>query len=110
MNLLQHPSLTEIATTLTPVFRRNRIRKAILFGSFARGEASRRSDVDLILLQDTDKRFLDRYDGLLLELNQAIPGLSVEPLIYTPQEFDRMQDRIFIQRAVAEGKVIYELE
>jgi predicted nucleotidyltransferase len=92
------------------VFRRNNIRKAILFGSFARAEASRRSDVDLILLHDTDKRFLDRYNGLLLELNQAIPGVSVEPLIYTAQEFDRMQDRTFIQRVLAEGKVIYELK
>ena len=110
MTLALLPSVSTIQEKLIPVFQRYGIRKAILFGSFARGEASRHSDVDLILLQETEKRFLDRYDGLLLELNQAIPGLVVEPLIYTPQELERMLDRSFIRRALAEGEVIYESE
>jgi predicted nucleotidyltransferase len=55
------------------VFCRHQIVKAILFGSVARSEASPRSDVDLILVQRTEKRFFDRYEGLLFELNKAIP-------------------------------------
>jgi len=56
-----------------PIFRQYRIEKAILFGSFARGENSRRSDVDLILIKETPQRFFERYDGILADLNKAIP-------------------------------------
>jgi uncharacterized protein len=45
---------------LQPLFKEHKIQKAILFGSLARNEASRHSDVDLILIQDTELRFLDR--------------------------------------------------
>ncbi len=44
-----------------PIFERYKIQKAIVFGSFARAETSARSDLDLILVQDTDKRFFERY-------------------------------------------------
>ena len=49
-----------ISEKLLPIFKRYNIQKAIVFGSFARGEATRRSDLDLILVQETGKRFLDR--------------------------------------------------
>jgi predicted nucleotidyltransferase len=94
---------------LTPVFRRHKVLKAILFGSVARGEPSRHSDVDLIIVQRTDKRFLDRYEGLLYELGTAIPEAPVEALIYTPEELDDLaRNRRFIARALEEGQVIYE--
>ena len=91
-----------------PVFRRYGILKAIVFGSVARGEPSSYSDVDLILIQRTDKRFLDRYEGIQLDLNGAIPRTTVDALIYTPEEMERMQGRRFIADALREGKVIYE--
>jgi len=93
---------------LTPIFQKYQVQKAILFGSMARGEATKRSDVDLILIQNTRKRFLDRYDGLLSDLNDAVPGRAVEPLIYTPEELQRISHRAFISQALEEGMVIYE--
>jgi len=36
-----------------------------LFGSWARGSASRRSDVDLLVMGLSDKRLLDAYDAVL---------------------------------------------
>jgi uncharacterized protein len=95
---------------LTPVLRRYGILKAVVFGSVARGEPSPHSDVDLILVQRTEKRFLDRYEGILAEVNRAIPHRAVDALIYTPEELERMQERRFIARALREGKVIYESE
>lgn len=100
--------IDRVRECLTPVLRHYRIEKAIVFGSVARGEASPHSDVDLILIQRTTKRFLDRYEGLLRELNQAIPHRTVWPWVYTPEEFAFMQERRFIARAVREGQVIYE--
>lgn len=104
------PELTvaEFQNRFGPVFARYRIQRAILFGSYARGDASRRSDIDLILIQETDRRFLDRLDGLLLDLNQASPGPAVEALVYTPTELNQMRDRPFIAQALREGIVIYE--
>jgi predicted nucleotidyltransferase len=100
--------LGEIARRLRPILERQQVRRAIVFGSFARGEVSRRSDLDLILIQETDKRFLDRYDDLLRAIVEAVPGRDVDLLIYTPQELSRISARPFIAGALREGKVIYE--
>jgi predicted nucleotidyltransferase len=78
------------------------------FGSYARGEPSRHSDVDLILVKQTKKRFLDRYDGLLRDLCAALPGLAIDALIYTPEEFEDLRRKRFLARAIQEGKLIYE--
>jgi predicted nucleotidyltransferase len=100
--------VTDLKKRLTPVFQKHHVQRAILFGSMARGEATKRSDVDLILIQNTKKRFLDRYDGLLGDLNEAIPGRAVEALIYTPQELQRISHRAFISQALKEGITLYE--
>jgi uncharacterized protein len=109
---MDHQRLTndELRARLLPVFKRHQIVKAILFGSMARGETSRRSDADLILVQRTDRRFLDRYDRLLYELNLAVPEVAVDALVYTPEELAQMASRRFVVRALREGQVIYESE
>jgi len=98
----------EICQRVAPVLRRHGVDKAILFGSFARGEATRHSDVDLLLVKETTDRFLDRTRGLWEELNRAFPERAVEVLIYTPSELQAMSGRKFIESILREGKVIYE--
>ena len=71
------------------------------------GNVSKRSDLDLMLIMETDKRFLDRYDGIYREITDVIEHRSVDLLIYTPGEFRKMQDEPFMRRAVKEGVVIY---
>jgi len=93
---------------LDPLFKEHKIKKAILFGSRARNEASRHSDVDLILIQDTELRFLDRYEGVLASFSQALPEYDVDMLIYTPGELEDISHRHFIRQALKEGKVLYE--
>jgi uncharacterized protein len=100
--------ISSLAVTLRPVFQKHGIAKAIVFGSFARGEPSRRSDVDLVLIQETEKRFLDRYEGILRDIVALVHGRDVDLLIYTPQEFAEMTDRRFIRTIMKEGVVIYE--
>jgi predicted nucleotidyltransferase len=107
---VEHLSLENVRACLTPVFQRYGILKAIVFGSVARGEPSPHSDVDLILVQRTTKRFLDRYEGLDLEMIRAFPYAPIETFIYTPEEMVRMQERRFVANALREGKVIYESE
>ncbi len=104
------PELSRIAERLRPIFQAHRVRRAIVFGSLARGETSRRSDLDLIVVMDTDARFLDRYDLLLAPIVRAVPERVVDLLIYTPEELERLVSRRFIAIALREGKTIYECE
>lgn len=105
--LMEHDSLETLASQLQGIFEKHNVLRAIVFGSLGRGEATRRSDLDLIIIQDTQKRFLDRYDELLREIAQAVPGRDVDLLIYTPQELTQMSHRPLIAAAMREGKVIY---
>lgn len=100
--------LTALKRKLQPVFKKHGIEKAILFGSLARDEMSRHSDVDLILVQNTNLRFLDRYDKVLASFSQALPEWDVDLLIYTPAELIEVSGRRFIQQALREGKILYE--
>jgi predicted nucleotidyltransferase len=93
---------------LRPLCKEHKIEKAILFGSLARNEASRHSDIDLILIKNTDLRFLDRYEGVLASFSQALPECDVDILIYTPAELAEISERNFIRQALKEGKVLYE--
>ncbi len=81
-----------------------------MFGSFAGGEASHHSDLDLLLIQVTDKPFLKRYEGILQEITQTVLDRDVDLLIYTPQELTRLSHQRWIARILQEGKIIYELE
>jgi len=98
----------KLAAQLQPIFVRHKVLRATVFGSWARGEPSRHSDLDLLVVLETDRRFLDRYDPLLREITQAVPGTDVDLLIYTPQEMAQLTDRPFVARALQEGKTIYE--
>jgi predicted nucleotidyltransferase len=93
---------------LRPLFKQHQIERAILFGSFARNDASRHSDIDLILIKNTSLRFLDRYEGVLASFARALPEWDVDLLIYTPEELAQISGRHFIRQALTEGKVLYE--
>jgi predicted nucleotidyltransferase len=80
--------------------------KIILFGSAASDNWDTESDVDIIIVYETDKSFLNR----LKELYQSwsIPK-AVDILAYTPSEFLEMKSsNYFVQDAVKDGELIYE--
>ena len=104
----QAPELAEVRQRLAPILRKYQIQTAIVFGSFARGDVSRHSDLDLILVQRTERRFWERYEGLLCELNRAVPERALDVLIYTPDELAALAHRTFIATALREGRTIYE--
>jgi predicted nucleotidyltransferase len=104
----KRPDLDWLVSRLSPLFRRKGVLRAVVFGSLATGGSTRRSDLDLIVVLSTKKRFLDRYDDLLSEITLAIPGRDVDLLIYTPEELERMAERPFVQQALQQGVTIYE--
>jgi predicted nucleotidyltransferase len=50
-----------------------------LFGSWARGSASRRSDVDLLVMGLADRPLLDAYDAVMEALKEC--RLPIQPLV-----------------------------
>jgi predicted nucleotidyltransferase len=81
--------------------------KVILFGSLASDQARVWSDIDLVIVVDTEARFLDRSKSVLRLLQ---PRVGVDVLVYTPQEFERLcRERLFFQEEIVEkGRVLYE--
>ncbi|MEW5959743.1 MAG: nucleotidyltransferase domain-containing protein [Chloroflexota bacterium] len=102
--------IEKLAARLRPILARHQVLRAVVFGSLARKESSRRSDLDLILIQNTARRFLDRYDELLPEIGRAVAGRDIDLFIYTPQELAQIKHRSFIATALREGITIYESE
>jgi predicted nucleotidyltransferase len=82
--------------------------KIILFGSLATGNLHEWSDIDLVIIKKTDKRFIDRLHEVRL---MTSPVEGVDFIVYTPEEIDRMQEekrRFLIKEILAKGEVIYE--
>lgn len=65
------PALDDIRRRIVPVLRRHGVRRAGVFGSYARGEATSQSDVDLLVELRPDASLLDLV-ALKLELEQAL--------------------------------------
>lgn len=99
--------LETIRDAVIEVAKKNGARLALLFGSYARGTATNRSDIDLIFVEETEDRFIDRLGRYFDPLIMMLPA-AVETLVYTPEEFERMKERPFVKRALEEGIIIYE--
>lgn len=81
-------TLAELKDTLHPVFERFGVKKAVLFGSYAKGLATPRSDVDLFV--DSGLRglaFFGLLDGVaavldvpvdLIDVSQVDKGSAIE--------------------------------
>lgn len=81
--------------------------KVILFGSRARGDHLKTSDVDLIIVSEhfADKNWIQR----MRDVSELWEGLvNIEALCYTPEEFNKKTQEIGIVReAVGTGKTIH---
>ena len=82
--------------------------KIILFGSRARGAANSRSDLDILVIKDSDVPRWDRGGGIYYALRDIMVPMDI--IVYTPEEiYDWSQvKRAFVTTAVREGKVVYE--
>jgi predicted nucleotidyltransferase len=69
MNTRDIYDIAEIKQRLTPVFHDNDVRKAVLFGSYARGDACPKSDVDILV--DSGLRGL-AFVGLMGHVRDAL--------------------------------------
>jgi len=84
-------------------------KKVILFGSYAYGEPTEDSDIDLLIIKNTDKRPIDRWVEVKRLLRDNSRTLPVSPLVYTEKE---IEERIaikdfFVEEIFEKGEVLY---
>lgn len=81
--------------------------KIILFGSYASGNAHEGSDLDFLLVKQTDENPLNRAAGLRKSLRDFL--LPMDILVYTPSEIakDKEQKFTLIHDVLKSGKVLY---
>ena len=84
---------------------RPEVHKVILFGSYAAGRRDLFTDLDLLVVMDSQQDFITRTAQLYSELTA---GVDLDLLVYTPQEFARMRGRGFLHHALKQGRVLYE--
>jgi predicted nucleotidyltransferase len=82
--------------------------KIILFGSYAKGNPNKDSDLDLLIIQDTD---LPRHKrGLDIRLSLIGTKISMDILVYTKAEFEieKNEKYSFLNSAIKNSKILYE--
>lgn len=83
-----------------------KITRAIIFGSYARGENNDNSDIDLLLVSPEFDRDIDRYYGLLWKMTK-VGDYKIEPVPVGEEYFKLDSGSPIIESAKQEG---YELK
>jgi uncharacterized protein len=83
--------------------------KIILFGSYAYGNPTPDSDVDLLVIMKTTAKEVDRYVAVS---NLLYPRqFPVDILVKTPKEIElasKKRGNFFMREILTKGKVVYE--
>jgi len=66
--------------------------KVILFGSYARGEETEDSDVDLLVISPRKERFFERIASTKRLIRDLRNGLPVAPIVLTPEEAEKRKN------------------
>jgi predicted nucleotidyltransferase len=93
-------TIQDIKKQIIPTLRRGGVLKASIFGSFARGDYNKRSDVDLLVQFGDDQSLLDLV-GLKFDLEEKL-GRKVDILTY------RSIHPLLKEIIMREQKIIYE--
>ncbi len=83
--------------------------KVILFGSFARGEATKWSDIDLLVVAHFPKTSYDKRFDILYDLHEGlVKKHDIHAYGITPREFNDVKEWSILSDAKKEGIVIYQ--
>jgi predicted nucleotidyltransferase len=99
------PFISKAVKTIIDEFNPYRI---ILLGSYAYGTPTPDSDLDLLIVMDTDEKPHKRAVPVRKALKHL--GIPKDIIVKTPEEFERYKDVIgtIIYPAAHKGRVLYE--
>ena len=89
-------SIEDIKNKINPILKRNGVKKAAIFGSYARGDQTQNSDIDILIkYKHDDKSYFDLV-GLQFELEKKLKK-KVDLLTYGSVH-RRLKKEIFSSR------------
>jgi predicted nucleotidyltransferase len=79
--------------------------KVILFGSYATGNITEDSDVDILVIAPTEERFFERMATVLGLVRDLYNGLALSPIVLQPEEVSERLKRgdQFVQEILETG-------
>ena len=99
---LLEQSVHDIVERLSPL---EGVLRISVFGSFARGRRDLFTDLDILVVMETEMGLADRLKYLYSKL--AVP-VDVDILCYTPQEVEVLQGKGWLTSALRDSQVLYE--
>jgi len=82
--------------------------RIILFGSYARGDATEDSDIDLLVLVNNPENRGRKMVEYRNAIGRVAPGIGVDILVYSEEEAVNPVPGTVLYWALREGKVLYE--
>ena len=81
----------------------------ILFGSYAYGNPDKDSDLDLLIIKETDDKFRQRTLNVRRILSEENGLIGLDILVYTPKEIAKRLEAgdSFLSKLLREGIVLY---
>jgi uncharacterized protein len=98
---------TDIQNFVNEVIAEFAPQRVILFGSYARGDATADSDVDLLVVMPTEKETLEQAVEIRRRIRRSFP---LDLIVKTPRDVDwrlSLQD-CFLTTIMTEGRTLYE--
>jgi predicted nucleotidyltransferase len=98
----------QLQTLLRALVERIQPEKVVLFGSYANGTATPESDIDLLVIVESDLRRDRRQEVISQALRPR--RVPIDILAYTPAEVHRCMESptSFVRHILTTGKVLYD--
>ncbi len=94
----------ELARYVRVLTKKDAPERILVFGSLATGDIHPWSDIDLVIVKQTNLPFFQRSREVRKFLR---PKVGTDILVYTPEEFEQMRkERPFFQQEVLEKSII----
>lgn len=99
---------TEIDTLVARIVARIQPQKVLIFGSYAKGTATIKSDLDIFVVKETRLPMANRTDDLMPMLSNSL--IPVDVHIYTPEEVEEygQEEFSFVNSVLKSGETIFE--
>lgn len=89
----------------------NRLRKIILYGSYARGDYNKSSDIDIMILTDLNDTEIEQYRNTISDIAfdmELETGFIISPLIKNIEKYNDRVDVIpFYMNVNKEGVILH---
>jgi uncharacterized protein len=103
--MIESAKIGDIAMKIANKFNPEKI---ILFGSYAKGTQGKGSDIDLLIIQDTELPSYKRGNEIRMSLIGA--KIPIDILVFTRIEFEKEKNDkySFLYSAIKTSKILYE--